>query len=91
MVLESTTICVDKSQFIRNGNFNPTRLPSSAGCFHLNFFCYLKFSGHHKPNQALQDQVQRCPDDLVGPVRLSDPHYRHREDLGQVASGYSGC
>ena len=26
MVLESTIICVDNSQFMRNGDFNPTRL-----------------------------------------------------------------
>ena len=26
MVLESTIICVDNSQFMRNGDFHPTRL-----------------------------------------------------------------
>jgi len=35
MVLESTIICIDNSQFMRNGDFNPTRLQAQQDAVNL--------------------------------------------------------
>ena len=68
MVLESTIICVDNSQFMRNGDFHPTRLQAqqvsnSPLQLRLDFYT----AGRRQSDNSLQDEVQpreqRGPDD----------------------------
>ena len=43
MVLESTIICVDNSQFMRNGDFHPTRLQAQQ-VPSIDFFSLIKLA-----------------------------------------------
>lgn len=51
MVLESTVICVDNSEFMRNGDFPPTRLQSQQDAVHL--LCHAKSRSNPENNLGL--------------------------------------
>jgi len=51
MVLESTIICVDNSQFMRNGDFNPTRLQAQQDA--VNLITHSKTRSNPESNVAL--------------------------------------
>jgi len=51
MVLESTIICVDNSQYMRNGDFNPTRLQAQQDA--VNLITHSKTRANPESNVAL--------------------------------------
>ena len=51
MVLESTFICVDNSDFMRNGDFLPTRLAAQHEA--VNVVCNYKTRGNPENNIGL--------------------------------------
>lgn len=51
MVLESTIICIDNSQFMRNGDFNPTRLQAQQDA--VNLITHSKTRANPESNVAL--------------------------------------
>jgi len=51
MVLESTIICVDNSQYMRNGDFNPTRLQAQQDA--VNLITHSKTRSNPESNVAL--------------------------------------
>ena len=51
MVLESTFICVDNSDFMRNGDFLPTRLVAQHDA--VNVVCTFKTRGNPENNVGL--------------------------------------
>lgn len=51
MVLESTIICIDNSQFMRNGDFNPTRLQAQQDA--VNLITHSKTRSNPESNVAL--------------------------------------
>ena len=51
MVLESTVICVDNSEYMRNGDYPPTRFQSLLDAF--NIVCQSKIHGHPENNVGL--------------------------------------
>jgi len=51
MVLESTIICIDNSQYMRNGDFNPTRLQAQQDA--VNLITHSKTRSNPESNVAL--------------------------------------
>ncbi|XP_035675234.1 26S proteasome non-ATPase regulatory subunit 4-like [Branchiostoma floridae] len=58
MVLESTMICVDNSEYMRNGDFIPTRIQALVDA--VNMVCHSKSRSNPENNVGLMTMSGRC-------------------------------
>ncbi|XP_038624396.1 putative PIP5K1A and PSMD4-like protein [Tachyglossus aculeatus] len=58
MVLESTMVCVDNSEYMRNGDFLPTRLQAQQDA--VNIVCHSKTRSHPENNVGLLTLANDC-------------------------------
>uniref|UniRef100_A0A8C4QNZ1 Proteasome 26S subunit ubiquitin receptor, non-ATPase 4b n=1 Tax=Eptatretus burgeri TaxID=7764 RepID=A0A8C4QNZ1_EPTBU len=58
MVLESTMVCVDNSEFMRNGDFVPTRLQAQQDA--VNIVCHSKTRSNPENNVGLITLANNC-------------------------------
>ena len=75
MVLESTIICVDNSQFMRNGDFHPTRLQAQQVSYFtsdLSVLNYFYFYLQDAVNLITHSKTRSNPENNVALMTLSD-------------------
>ncbi|XP_026087934.1 26S proteasome non-ATPase regulatory subunit 4-like isoform X2 [Carassius auratus] len=58
MVLESTMVCVDNSEYMRNGDFLPTRLQAQQDA--VNIVCHTKTRSNPENNVGLITMANNC-------------------------------
>nr|XP_055065561.1 26S proteasome non-ATPase regulatory subunit 4b [Misgurnus anguillicaudatus] len=58
MVLESTMVCVDNSEYMRNGDFLPTRLQAQQDA--VNIICHSKTRSNPENNVGLITMANNC-------------------------------
>ncbi|CAG11888.1 unnamed protein product [Tetraodon nigroviridis] len=58
MVLESTVVCVDNSEYMRNGDFLPTRLQAQQDA--VNIVCHSKTRSNPENNVGLITMANNC-------------------------------
>ncbi|XP_036394782.1 26S proteasome non-ATPase regulatory subunit 4-like [Megalops cyprinoides] len=58
MVLESTMVCVDNSEYMRNGDFMPTRLQAQQDA--VNIVCHSKTRSNPENNVGLITMANNC-------------------------------
>uniref|UniRef100_A0AAX7SYM7 26S proteasome non-ATPase regulatory subunit 4 n=1 Tax=Astatotilapia calliptera TaxID=8154 RepID=A0AAX7SYM7_ASTCA len=58
MVLESTMVCVDNSEYMRNGDFLPTRLQAQQDA--VNIVCHSKTRSNPENNVGLISMANNC-------------------------------
>jgi len=79
MVLEATVICVDNSEWMRNGDFPPSRMEAQRDA--VNLLCGAKTQANPESAVALLTCAGKSPEVLVA---LSS-------DLGKMLSSLHGC
>ncbi|KAG9510149.1 26S proteasome non-ATPase regulatory subunit 4, partial [Fragariocoptes setiger] len=84
MVLESTIVCIDNSEFMRNGDFEPTRLQAQLDAVDLVF--HSKLGANAENNVALLT----LSSPIEVPATLNSERGRFMSELHQVKiKGYS--
>mmetsp|Transcript_37991 Transcript_37991/g.45834 ORF Transcript_37991/g.45834 Transcript_37991/m.45834 type:complete len:410 (+) Transcript_37991:99-1328(+) len=78
MVLESTMVCVDNSEWMRNGDFLPTRFQAQADA--INFLAGAKTQQHPENTVGVLSLAGKVPRVLVTPT----------QDLGKVLGAMHG-
>jgi len=72
MVLEASVICVDNSEWMRNGDYIPTRMESQADA--VNLICNVKTQQNPESTVGVMTSAGRGPEVLVTPT----------QDLGKI-------
>eukprot|EP00921_Rhytidocystis_pertsovi_P015634 GHVQ01024858.1.p1 GENE.GHVQ01024858.1~~GHVQ01024858.1.p1 ORF type:complete len:150 (-),score=16.80 GHVQ01024858.1:4-453(-) len=78
MVLEATLICVDNSEWTRNGDYAPTRFEAQQDA--TNLICGVKTNNH----------IENCVGILTMAGERVDVRVTPTNDLGQILSGLHG-
>nr|DBA13824.1 TPA: hypothetical protein GDO54_004860 [Pyxicephalus adspersus] len=77
MVLESTMVCVDNSEYMRNGDFLPTRLQAQQDA--VNIVCHSKTRSNPENNVGLITLANADPE-LALALRVSMEEQRQRQE-----------
>jgi len=72
MVLEASLVCVDNSEWMRNGDYIPTRMESQADA--VNLICNVKTQQNPESTVGVMTSAGRGPEVLVTPT----------QDLGKI-------
>eukprot|EP00290_Baffinella_frigidus_P035616 CAMPEP_0180317954 /NCGR_PEP_ID=MMETSP0988-20121125/34137_1 /TAXON_ID=697907 /ORGANISM="non described non described, Strain CCMP2293" /LENGTH=398 /DNA_ID=CAMNT_0022303293 /DNA_START=40 /DNA_END=1232 /DNA_ORIENTATION=+ len=78
MVLEASVICVDNSEWMRNGDYLPTRMESQADA--VNLVCNVKTQQNPESTVGVMTMAGRGPEVLVTPT----------QDLGKILTALHG-
>ncbi|GHP12051.1 hypothetical protein PPROV_001077800 [Pycnococcus provasolii] len=78
MVLESTLVCLDNSEFMRNGDYAPSRIAAQADA--VNLLCGAKTQSNPENTVGLMTLAGKVPKVLIAPTA----------ELGKVLSAVHG-